>query len=217
MLKAHGTWHLEKPPPGANVISCRWVFHMKKDAAGSVYCYCARLVTHGFSQVPGVDFFDTYALVAKMASIRTLLAFAARHDFEVHQVDVISAYLHGEFEENKVIYMSLPPGVELTNDKTLVLCLHRLLYGLQQSAHHWHKKLLQMLQTRLRMVQRDVDQAVFFHVEKNSLIAMGVHIDDLTIITSGKGLMDEVKMNLCKDFEIMDEGPIHWVLGFAVE
>ena len=67
------------------------------------------------------------------------------------------------------------------------------------------------------MSQCDVDQAVFFRVEKNSLIAMGVHVDDLTVITSGIELMDEVKTNLRKDFEITDEGPIHWILGFAVE
>lgn len=171
----------------------------------------------GFSQVPGVDFFDTYAPVAKMASIHTLLAFAACHDFEVHQLDVKSAYLNGDFEEDEVIYMSLPPGVELTKDKSLVLRLLRPLYGLRQSARHWHKKLLRVLQDRLSMSQCDVDQAVFFRVEKNSLIAMGVHVDDLTVITSGIELMDEVKTNLRKDFEITDEGPIHWILGFAVE
>ncbi|TFY51058.1 hypothetical protein EVJ58_g10760 [Rhodofomes roseus] len=189
-LEAHGTWRLERPPPGAK---------------------------RGQLSIPGVDFFDTYAPVAKMASIRTLLAFAARHDFEVHQVDVKSAYLHGEFEENEVIYMSLPPGVKLTEDKTLVLRLLRPLYGLRQSARHWHKKLLRVLQDRLRMSQCDVDQAVFFRAEKGSLIAMGVHVDDLTIVTSGNLLMDEVKENLRRDFEITDEGPIHWILGLAVE
>ncbi|PIL29342.1 hypothetical protein GSI_09393 [Ganoderma sinense ZZ0214-1] len=66
-LEAHGIWVLEAPPPGANIISCRWVFHAKKDAAGNVTRLRARLVARGFSQVPGVDFFDTYAPVAKTA------------------------------------------------------------------------------------------------------------------------------------------------------
>lgn len=216
-LEAHGTWRLEQPPPGANIVSCCWVFHAKKDAAGNIYRYRACLVAQGFSQVPGVDFFDTYAPVAKMASIQTLLAFAARHNFEVHQVDVKSAYLHGDFEENKVIYMSLPPGVELTKEKGLVLRLLHPLYGLQQSTWHWHKKLLRTLQSCLCMLQCDIDQAIFYRVETDSLIAMGMHINDLTIVTSGDPLMAKVKASLRKDFDILDEGPIHWILRFAVE
>lgn len=62
----------------------------------------------------------------------------------------------------------------------------------------------------------DVDQAVFYRSEHGKLIAMGIHIDDLTIVAS-VGLMDEVKTNLWKDFEIADEGEIHWILGFAVK
>lgn len=151
-----------------------------------------------------------------MASIRTILALAARYDLDIHQVDIKSVYLNGEFEQNEVIYMALPPGLELTKDKTLALHLLRPLYGLCQSARHWHKKLRAVLQKRLRMTACDVDQAVFFRAENGQLIAMGVHVDDLTIAAS-VGLMDEVKTNLKKDFEITDEGPIHWILGFAVE
>ncbi|GBE79996.1 hypothetical protein SCP_0211980 [Sparassis crispa] len=120
-LEAHGMWRLEKAPTGANVVSYRWVFAAKKDAAGNVYRYRARLVARRFLQIPSVNFFDTYAPVAKTASIRVTLAFAARHDFEVHQIDVKSAYLHGEFEKNEVIYMSLPPGTNLTKEPGIVL------------------------------------------------------------------------------------------------
>ena len=215
-LEAHGTWQLEKPPAGANIVSCRWVFHAKKDAAGNVYRYRARLVARGFSQIPGVDFFDTYAPVAKMASIRVILALAARFDLDVHQVDIKSAYLNGDFEENEVIYMALPPGLELTKDKSLVLRLLRPLYGLRQSARHWHKKLRAVLLKRLHLAPCDVDQAVFFRTENGQLVVMGVHVDDLTIAVSS-GLMDDVKAKLKVDFEITDEGPIHWILGFAVE
>jgi hypothetical protein len=66
---------------------------------------------------------------------------AAQHDFKIHQVDVKSAYLNGEFEENEVIYMKQPPGLQLTDDKSLVLRLLRPLYGLRQSGRHWYRKL----------------------------------------------------------------------------
>ena len=103
---------------------------MKRDAGGAITRHRARLVAQGFSQVPGVDFFDTYAPVARLASIRVVLAMAARNDMEIHQVDVKSAYLNGEFEEKEVIYMKQPPGATLTEDKTLALRLLQPLYGL---------------------------------------------------------------------------------------
>ena len=68
MLEAAGTWVLEEPPPGANVISSKWVFKAKKDATGIITCFKARLVAQGFSQINGVDYDDTYAPVARLAS-----------------------------------------------------------------------------------------------------------------------------------------------------
>ncbi|PIL37456.1 transcription factor [Ganoderma sinense ZZ0214-1] len=215
-LSKHGTWRLEHPPPGTNIVSCRWVFHAKKDASGNISRYRARLVARGFSQIPGTDFFDTYAPVAKTASIRTVLAFAARHDLEVHQVDVKSAYLNGEFDDNEVIYMSIPPGADLTDDPTLALRLLRPLYGLRQSARHWYKKLRQVLEELLDMKTCDVDQAVFYYVEGTDLIIIVVHVDDLTIAASCVALVIRVKAKLREAFAISDEGEIHWILGFAV-
>jgi hypothetical protein len=77
MLKKTGTWELTERPPNVNVVGSKWVFRAKKDAAGNVVRYKARLVAQGFSQVPGVDYFDTFAPVARLAAIRSVLALAA--------------------------------------------------------------------------------------------------------------------------------------------
>jgi hypothetical protein len=106
-LEAHGTWKLVDLPTGANLVGCGWTYVVKKDAAGNIVRYKARLVAQGFSQVPGIDFFDTYAPVAKMASSRLALAYGARWDYEIHQVDIKNAYLNAEFE-GKVIHMKQP-------------------------------------------------------------------------------------------------------------
>jgi hypothetical protein len=74
---------------------------------------------------------------------------AMHHDFEIHQIDVKSTYLNGEFEANKVIYMKVPQGLKLTNDPFLALCLLHLLYGLHQSSHQWYKKLWEILRDEL--------------------------------------------------------------------
>jgi Reverse transcriptase (RNA-dependent DNA polymerase) len=68
-LREAGTWELTEAPKDANIVSSKWVFHAKKDATGIVAHYKARLVAQGFSQVPGVDYFDTFTSVAKLASI----------------------------------------------------------------------------------------------------------------------------------------------------
>ena len=94
-LKTAGTWRLEDPPLGANIIGSKWVFKAKKDAAGNITRYKARLVAQGFSQIGGVDYDDTYAPVAKLASSRAVIAMANRLNLVLHQVDIKGAYLNG--------------------------------------------------------------------------------------------------------------------------
>ena len=129
-LEAHSTWKLADLPAGANLVGCRWTFIGKKDAASNIVRYKVCLIAQGFSQVPGVDFFDTYTPVTKMASIRATLAYAAHHDLEIHQVDIKNAYLNADFNDGEVIYMKQPPDVTLTEDKKKVLQLMHPLYGL---------------------------------------------------------------------------------------
>jgi hypothetical protein len=216
-LEAHGTWKVVTLPQGANLVGCRWVYAIKRDAAGNIVCYKARLVVQGFSQTPGVDFFDTYAPVAKMASVRTTLAKAVQRDDEIHQIDIKNVFLNGEFEECEVIYMRLPPEIKVTDKKNKVLQLLRPIYGLCQSARHWYKKLSTTLKKRLGMSVCEVDQAVFFRRNAKELIVIVAHVDNLTIVALTVELMKKVKDEISKDFHITDLGEIHWILGFEVK
>ena len=72
LLREARTWELTIPPENANIVGSKWVFRAKKDTAGIVVCYKARLIAQGFSQVPSVDYFDTFAPIAKLASIQTV-------------------------------------------------------------------------------------------------------------------------------------------------
>jgi Reverse transcriptase (RNA-dependent DNA polymerase) len=151
-----------------------------------------------------------------MASMHILLAMAARHNFEIHQVDIKSAYLNGEFEEGKIMYMCLPPGINLTNDKTLILCLLKPLYRLRQSSRHWYWKFSSVLMGPLQMKHCKVDQAVFYHIEGESVMALASHVDDFSAIGLSLELEQEIKTELKKVFEISDLGEINWILGIAV-
>jgi Reverse transcriptase (RNA-dependent DNA polymerase) len=160
-LREAGTWELTEAPKGANIVSSKWVFRAKKDAAGIVIRHKARLVAQGFWQVPGVDYFDTFTPVAKLASIRAVLAMAAAEDMELHQIDIKGAYLNGELTERETIYMSQPPGYPAPNSAGKVCRLRKTLYGLKQSGRRWYQKLVDIM-LKLVFSRCDVDQAVFF-------------------------------------------------------
>ena len=96
-------------PKGANIVSCKLVFKIKRLPDGRIERYKARLVARGFSQQHGVDYDETFAAVVRMETLRILLAITAAEDLEIHQMDVITAYLAGELEEE--IYETPPPGV----------------------------------------------------------------------------------------------------------
>jgi Reverse transcriptase (RNA-dependent DNA polymerase) len=139
------TWKLTEAPDGANIIGSKWVFRAKKDAAGNDVCYKAHLVAQGFSQVPGVDYFDTFAPVAKLALIQTVLALAAANDMELHQIDIKGTYLNGELTNSETMYMSQPPGYHAPNSSGKVCLLQKMLYGLKQSGRCWYQKLVDII------------------------------------------------------------------------
>ena len=216
-LQAAGTWELADLPTGANLVGSKWVFRAKKDAAGNIVRYKARLVAQGYSQVPGVDYFDTYAPVANLASIRTVLALAARLDLELHQIDIKGAYLNGELTTDEVIYMRQPPGFESKEHPRQVCRLRKTLYGLKQSGRRWYQKLVEILVDKLGLTQCDVDQAVFFtRTKAGELIIIVVHVDDCTIAASSINTILRIKEQLRAHVEITDLGELHWLLGIEV-
>ena len=218
-LEEAGTWELIDPPAGANIVGSKWVFCVKKDAAGHVVQFKACLVAQGFSQVPGVDYFDTFAPVAKLASIRTVLAMAAKLNFELHQIDIKSAYLNGELTEAENIYMKQPPGYSAPNSSGKVCHLMKTLYGLKKSGRRWYQKLVEILVKHLEFVRSNVDQAVFYHHgghNGHTTIIVVVHVDDCTITASALSLVIVFKCEITQYVEITDLGELHWLLSIEI-
>ena len=115
-LQKNGTYQLVELPKGKRPLKCKWVFKLKKDGNGKLVRYKARLVVKGFEQKKGIDFDEIFSPVVKMTSIRTILSIAASQDLEVEQLEVKTAFLHGDLEEE--IYMEQPEGFEVSGKKT---------------------------------------------------------------------------------------------------
>ena len=216
LLQETGTWELTDPPAGANIVGSKWVYRAKKDAAGNVIRYKARLVAQGFSQVPGVDYFDTFAPVAKLASIRAVLAMAAAEDMELHQIDIKGVYLNGELTEQEKIFMQQPPGYHAPNSSGKVCRLRKTLYGLKQSGRRWYQRLVEIMVQHLGFSCCDVDQAVFFRREGQMVMIVLVHVDDCTIAATAIMLIERFKKEIAKHVEITDLGELHWLLGIEI-
>jgi len=212
-----GTWELTEAPPDANIVGSKWVFRTKKDAAGNVIRYKACLVAQGFSQVPGIDYFDTFAPVAKFAAIRSVLVMAAAKDLELHQIDIKGAYLNRELTGHEVIFMQQPPGYHAPGLAKLMCRLRKTLYGLKRSGQRWYQKLVEIMLTHLGFAHCDIDQAVFFQHEGQAIIIVLVHVDDCTIAVTSITLIADFKAQISEYVDITDLGELHWLLSIEIK
>jgi hypothetical protein len=168
-------------------------------------------VAKGFSQIPGVDFTDTFAPVVRLETFRTLMAIAARYRLNIHTMDVVGAYLNGKLDE--IIYMEQPHGYE---DGTNKVCkLLRPLYGLKQSGAIWNKKLNSEF-LNLGFTRLIADQCVYIRRNELGIVIIAVHVDDMTILASDDTLMSQAKAELGSKFDVQDLGPVRQILGMEV-
>jgi len=124
-IEENGTWTLTELPRGHKPISLKWVYKLKHDAAGNILKHKARLVAKGYVQRPGIDFDQVFAPVARLDSVRLLLAVAAQYKWQVHHLDVKTAFLNGELGEE--VYVSQPPGfVDSSNSSARHLASHEV-------------------------------------------------------------------------------------------
>lgn len=212
-IKQAGTWTLVTLPPNRQAIGSRWVLKRKLDAKGNLSRFKARLVAQGFAQKYGIDYEETFAPVAKFPSIRALLALAAQNDLEVHQMDVTSAYLNGELDEE--IFMRQPPGFAAKGQEQLVCKLQKSLYGLKQAGRSWNHKIDGELKS-IGFTQSTADSCIYCFNQRGALIWLSLYVDDLILVSNSLTKLTAIKQLLSQRFEMKDLGEAAFILGIEI-
>lgn len=208
-IEENQTWVVSDLPAKQKAIGLKWIFKVKKDPEGNIVKHKARLVAKGYAQRHGVDFDEVFAPVARIETVRVLLALAAQGGWEVHHMDVKSAFLNGDLTET--VYVQQPPGFIVgSGDK--VLRLKKALYGLRQAPRAWNAKLDKEL-LGLGFVKSKLEHAVYRRSNKKSFLLVGVYVDDLII--SGPDVRDikQFKQEMKKRFSMNDLGSLSITWG----
>ncbi|GKA45533.1 ribonuclease H-like domain, reverse transcriptase, RNA-dependent DNA polymerase [Tanacetum coccineum] len=212
-INRNNTWRLTSLPPGHKAIGLKWVFKTKKDADGKIIKHKARLVAKGYIQEHGIDFEEVFAPVARMETIRLLLAIAANNKWQVHHLDVKSAFLHGDLQ--KEVYVTQLEGFIKGKDNGKVYRLIKALYGLRQAPQAWNIKLDNTLKS-LDFKKCALEQAIYTRTERDSILLVGVYVEDLIITGTPKREIDKFKDQMKEIFEMSDLGLLAYYLGIEV-
>lgn len=197
-MKAHqdnGTWIQVDRPDNGTTLTAKWIFKLKRDPQGNPKRFKARLVARGYKQREGIDYIETFAPVARMDSIRTLIAIAAAKGLIIEQFDVSTAFLNGDITDN--LYIEAPDGYDI--DKHKCLKLKRALYGLKQAPRVWNSKFDKTLK---KLGFRSIKNDGCVYISEHLDIYIGVYVDDGIIISATKNKCLEVIEQLNKTFKV---------------
>ena len=206
-------WTLVDIIPGQRTVGCKWIFRKKTDMDGKAHTYKARLVAKGYTQTQGIDYDETFSPVAKIKSIRIMLAIAAFHDYEIWQMDVKTAFLNGKLSED--VYMAQPEGFENAKHPKRVCKLEKAIYGLKQASRSWnlcfHEKVKEFGFSR-----SEDESCVYIKVNGSVVVFLVLYVDDILLIGNDVPTLQSVKDWLGKCFAMKDLGDASYILGIRI-
>ncbi|SGZ16041.1 BQ5605_C029g10723 [Microbotryum silenes-dioicae] len=199
-------------PPGATIVTSKFVWKTKRDARGDVTGRKARLVAQGNRQRNGINFSETFPPVARFSSIRCLLALSAANGYHVHQADIDKAYLHGELDHD--IWMTTPRGFDFPSDK--VLRLRRSIYGLKQAGRIWNCHIDTSLRN-LGYKATGTDHCIYSRIDNQQRPHyIALYVDDLLIVSPGLDEIKRVISGLEQQYGVKRLGPAEYILGIQI-
>lgn len=212
-INDNATWDLIELPRGQRAIGLKWVFKVKRDELGNIVRHKARLVAKGYVQKAGIDYNEVFTPVARMESVRLMLALAAHHGWQVHHMDVKSAFLNGELKEE--VYVKQPLGFVVEGEEHKVLQLRKALYGLKQAARAWNAK-FDTTMLSLGFQRSSAEHGVYTRARGLSRLIVGVYVDDLVITGHNVTDITSFKSEMKQLFRMSDLGLLSYYLGIEV-
>ncbi|KAH9763597.1 Integrase catalytic domain-containing protein [Citrus sinensis] len=213
-FERNNVWELVPKPEHQSVIGTKWVFRNKMDESGVVVRNKARLVAQGYNKEEGIDFDETFAPVARLESIRMLLAYACHKDFILFQMDVKSAFLNGYIMEE--VYVKQPPGFENEKFPNHVYKLLKALYGLKQAPRAWYDRLKNfLLENDFSMGKADT--TLFVKHKNQDILIVQIYVDDIIFGSTNELLCKEFSSCMSNEFEMSMMGELKYFLGLQIK
>lgn len=207
------TWDLVPPSPGLNVIDCRWLFRIKYLPDGTIDKCKSRLVSKGYNQQEGIDYFETFSPVIKSTTFHTVLNVATSRNWCLRQIDINNAFLQGNLTEE--VYMRQHPGF-VDPDKPHHICrLNKAIYGLKQAPRAWYVELKTFL-LQLGFQNSVADTALFVLQQGDTLTYLLVYVDDIIVTGNNQHLVERILKALASRFSLKDMGELSYFLGIKV-
>ncbi|GJX18821.1 retrovirus-related pol polyprotein from transposon TNT 1-94 [Tanacetum coccineum] len=203
-------WELVPRPDKVMVITLKWIYKVKLDKLGGILKNKSRLVARGYHQEEGIDFEESFALVARLEAIRIFLAFAAHMNMVVYQMDVKTAFLNGNLREE--VYVSQPDGFVDPDNLNHMYKLKKALYGLKQAPHTWYDMFSSFLISQ-DFSKGSVDPTLFIRKVGKELLLVQVYVDDIIFGASTPELCDLFAKIMCSKFKMSMMGKISFFLG----
>lgn len=212
-IKNQGTYLVVDKPKGVKIVDSKWVLKVKNGQKGSTYK--ARLVARGFKLNKEYAKHETFAPVATIGVVRLILALANRKGLPLHQMDVKSAFLNGELDED--IYMYIPEGFseEIKYKSTKVLKLKKSLYGLQVSPKKWNERFHKVME-ELKMTPDGAEPCLYIWREKEEFVTLTIYVDDILITGTNSEMIDRIKHTLQNNFDVKVMGEPQKFLGIEI-
>ncbi|GJZ39172.1 putative ribonuclease H-like domain-containing protein, partial [Tanacetum coccineum] len=204
----------KKNQQSTKAIGTKRIFKNKKDERGIVIRNKARLVAQGHTQEEGIDFDEVFAPVARIEAIRLFLAYASFMGYMVYQMDVKSAFLYGQIEEE--VYVSQPPGFEDSDYLDKVYKVVKALYGLHQAPRAWYETLANYLLGN-GFHRGKTDQTLFIKKQKEDILLVQIYVDDIIFRSTKEELCTEFEKLMKDKFKISSIGELTFFLGLQVK
>ncbi|PNY07765.1 putative copia-type polyprotein [Trifolium pratense] len=213
-IEKNNTWELVELPKGEKAVGVKWIYKTKVNEKGEIDKFKARLVAKGYTQKYGIDYSEVFAPVARHDTIRMVIALAALNNWTVFQLDVKSAFLHGELVEQ--VFVEQPPGYVKKESKHMVYKLKRALYGLKQAPRAWYSR-IDAYFSQTGFHKCPYEHTLYIKTgEKGNFLIVCLYVDDLIFTGNDECLFKEFKQSMMKEFEMTDLGMMKYFLGIEV-